>query len=93
MATTKTADHTSLPFESTYEQFEEFTEQMLSSVRQTGVKYLDSYEKAIDRAVDLELKLAGASKQEWLKTMIDAHADLTRELTAAYTSSARQFLR
>jgi len=93
MATTQNKQSSSLPFESSFEQFEEFGEQLLSGARKAGTKYLDSYEKAVDRAIDLELKLAGSTQQEWLKGLIDAQVEMTRELTEAYTSAARQLLR
>jgi hypothetical protein len=93
MATTQQSKNTTQPtFETAFEQVKEINEQVLEATRKASVQYLDSYEKAVDRAVDFELKLAGATKQEWLKTLVDAQADMTRELTEAYTKAARSLL-
>ena len=61
--------------------------------RKTGNAYVDSYEKAVDRAIELELQFAGLTKQEWLKATIQAQADLTREFTNLQTSTARSLLK
>jgi len=92
MATTQT--RTGIPtFEGALTQIRDFNEQMLDVARKAGVQTLDTYEKAADRAIDLERKLAGATKQEWLKSLIEAHADAASELTDAYTTSARSLLK
>ncbi len=44
--------------------------------------FLDSYEKAVDRATELELKVAGLTDQEWLKNLTEAQALFARELNA-----------
>jgi hypothetical protein len=93
MATTDTKQRSSLPFEPPFEKFEELGEQMRTSARKAGTQYLDSYEKAVDQAIELEHKLAGSTQQEWLKGLIDTNVEITRELTGAYTSAARQLLR
>ena len=38
-------------------------------------------------------QLAGLSQQEWLKSLIEAQVDITRELTGSYTSTARSLLK
>lgn len=86
--TTQTKPTLGAPFE----QLEELGEQILTASRTAGSRYLDSYEKAVDRAVEVERKLAEASNQEWLKTLADTHVEVTRELTGAYMSTARQLL-
>jgi hypothetical protein len=93
MATTQQRKNTTQPtFETAFEQVKGVNEQLLVAGRKASIQYLDSYEKAVDRALDLELKLADVGKQEWLKTLIDAQVDATRELTEAYTKAARSLL-
>ncbi len=92
MATTHTKN-SSQPFEASYEQFKDFNEQLLAASRKAGNLYVDSYEKAVDRALELELKVAGMTQQEWLTSMIEAQADFTRELTKSYTTTARSLLK
>lgn len=76
-----------------FEQAQDLTEQVLAASRKAGNLYLDSYEKAVDRAVELELKVAGATQQDWLKSLLQAQADFTRELADSYTSTARSLLK
>ncbi|MBV8944663.1 MAG: hypothetical protein JOZ95_04530 [Solirubrobacterales bacterium] len=66
---------------------------MLTAARKAGNLYLDSYEKAVNRATDLQLKLAGLTQQEWLRSLIEAQVDITRELTGSYTTTARSLLK
>ncbi len=76
-----------------FDQVKDLNEQFLATARKAGNVYLDAYEKAVDRTVDLELKLAGMTKQEWLQTVIEAQAELTREVAGSYTSVARTLLK
>jgi hypothetical protein len=80
-------------FEAGFEQYRESGEQVLTAARKAGNLYLDSYEKAINRATELQLKLAGLTQQEWLKSLIEAQVDITRELTGSYTTTARSLLK
>jgi hypothetical protein len=79
--------------ETAFEQFQELNEQLLASTRKAGNLYLDSYERTVDRAIDLELKLAGLTNQEWLKSVIEAQADIAREITTSYATAARSLLK
>jgi hypothetical protein len=79
--------------ETAFEQFKDSGEQWLNAARKAGNMYLDSYEKAIDRAVDFELRIADATPQEWLKGLIETQARITRDLTSSYTSTARALLK
>ena len=93
MATT-TQTKTGIPsFDAAFDQFRESGEQVLAAARKAGNLYLDSYEKAVDRTTELQLKLAGLTQQEWLKSLIEAQVDVTRELTGSYTTTARSLLK
>jgi hypothetical protein len=76
-----------------FEQFKELNEQFLAAARKAGNLYVDSYEKAIDRAIDFERQVAGLTQQEWLKTLIEAQTDFARELADSYTTAARTLLK
>ncbi|MGA9856508.1 MAG: hypothetical protein WBQ18_01530 [Solirubrobacteraceae bacterium] len=92
MATTHTKS-TPPPAEAAFEHVKELNEQFLVAARKAGNLYLDSYEKVVDRTIDAEVKLAGATQQEWLKNIIEAQADMTREWAASYASTARTLLK
>jgi deoxyribodipyrimidine photolyase len=92
MATTQTK--TGIPsFDAAFDQLRESGEQVLTATRKASNLYLDSYEKAVDRTTELQLKLAGLTQQEWLKSLIEAQVDVTRELTGSYTTTARSLLK
>ncbi|HUA70903.1 MAG TPA: hypothetical protein VMA96_07475 [Solirubrobacteraceae bacterium] len=93
MATTATPNTAIPTFENAYEQVKESSEQFLAAARKAGNLYLDSYEKAVDRTAELQLKLAGLSQQEWLKSLIEAQVDVSKELASSYTATARSFLK
>jgi hypothetical protein len=92
MSTSESKNGTT-PIEAAFEQANDLSEQFVVAARKAGNLYLDSYEKAVDRAVKLELELAGLTKQEWLKTLIEAQADLARDVANAYTTTARTLLK
>ena len=92
MATTHTANG-GPAFDAAFEQFKDSGEQFVTAARKAGALYLDTYEKAVDRAVDFELKLAEATPQEWLSGLLETQAKLTRDLTSSYTTTARSLLK
>lgn len=85
MAQTETKTGTPT-FETAFEQLREQSDQFMTAGRKAANLYLDAYEKAVDRTVDLEFKLASATKQEWLQNVIEAQADISKELLASYRS-------
>jgi hypothetical protein len=55
--------------------------------------YLDAYEKASLGLADYQRDSAKATEVEWIATAGAAQADLTRQLTKAYVSAARDFVK
>jgi hypothetical protein len=90
MATTQTKTPS---FDAAVQQVQDLNEQFVAAARKAGTAYIDSYEKTVDRTINLELKLAGMTQQEWLKSLVEAQADITRELASSYTSVARTVLK
>ena len=91
MATNQT--NLEAPIDTALEQAKDLSEQVLAASRKAGNLYLDSCEKAVSRAVDVELRVAGLTQQDWLKSLLQAQADFTRELADSYTSTARSLLK
>lgn len=91
MATTHTKPDTT--FDAIYERATDASDQFAAAARKVGHAYLDSYDKAVDRAIDFELKVAETSKQDWLKGLIETQAQFAREVTNSYTATARSFLK
>jgi hypothetical protein len=86
MATTQTKNGAP-SFDAAFEQVK------VTATRRVGTLYVESYEKAADRAIELELKVAGLTQQEWLKNLIEAQADLQREFVESYTTAARELIK
>lgn len=80
-------------FDAAFNQVQDASDQFLATARKAGNLYLDSYEKTVDRTINLEISIADLSKQEWLKSLIEAQADVARELTSSYTAAARAALK
>jgi hypothetical protein len=81
------------PIDAAFSQVREASEQFLAAARKAGNLYLDSYESAVERTVELERKFASYSQQEWLRNLIDTQADLTHEFASSYTAAARTLLK
>jgi urocanate hydratase len=84
-----TAQPKTQPIEAAYGHIKDFNEQMIDAARKAVTQYVDTYTKAVDRAIDVERKLADATKQEWLKSIIEAQADMND----AYASSVHSLLK
>ncbi len=80
-------------FDAAFEQVKDLNEQVIAAARNVGNLYVDSYEKVVDRAIDAQLKVAGLTQQEWLKSLIEAQVDFTREVAQSYTTAARSLLK
>jgi hypothetical protein len=78
--------------EQTAKRVAELNEQAVTNGKKAGAAYLTTYEKAVLSLADSYEKAGGATKVEWVASFATAQADLTRELTKAYTSAAREFV-
>jgi hypothetical protein len=92
MATSRTKNGAPI-VDAAFEQASELNQQTLEAAREAGNLYLDSYEKVVDRAIELEFKVAAVTQHEWLKGLIEAQAELARELAESYTTAARSLLK
>ena len=79
-------------FEDAAERVKELNERILTSTKKVGNVTLDSYETTALTFADYTEKLGAASPIEWVSTITQAQAGLTRDLTTAYTKAARSLL-
>jgi len=90
---TSTQSTTAAPtLDAAFEQIKRFNEPFLGAARQAGTLHLDAYEKAVEDAIELELKVADSTQQEWLKNLVETQADFMRQIASSYTSTARSLL-
>lgn len=92
MATTQTKNPTAT-IDEMVERAGHAQEQFAAAASKAGSAYLDSYEKVVDRAIEIELKLAGSTQQEWIRGIVESQTDFARELAHSYTSTARTLLK
>jgi hypothetical protein len=92
MATTQTQNGAPT-IDAAFEQVKELNEHVLAAARKAGSLYVDTYEKTVDRAIELELKVAGLTRQEWLKNLLEGQAEFAREIADSYTTATRSLLK
>ena len=73
-------------------QVGELNERLFTAGRRAGSAYLDSYERLVENVTRFQQKLADQSKSRVVRTVVTTQVDVTRQLTSAYTSAAREFI-
>ncbi len=81
------------PIDAAFDQIKDLSERFAQAAREAGVLYVEAYEKAVDQAVELETKVADATQQEWLESLIRTHVKVVREVADTYASTARSLLK
>jgi hypothetical protein len=74
------------------EPVKELNERLLDAGRRVGNLYVDGYERTVEGVTAFQKKLGGQSRIEGVQTLVEAQADLTRELGKAQTAVAREIL-
>jgi hypothetical protein len=87
---TKSADTS---FDEATEKLVSYNEKVVETSKKLTGTAIDAYEKAALGVADLHEKVAGASNVEWVTSVASTQAGLTRDLTKAYTSAARELIK
>jgi hypothetical protein len=90
---TSTQTKSTPTLEGLFERTTDAQEQFVTATRKAGNAYLDTYEKAVDRTLELELRFAESTRQDWVKSIVESQTDFARELTQTYASTARTLLK
>ena len=90
---TSTQTKTTPTLDGLFERTTDAQEQFVGAARKAAGAYLDTYEKAVDRAIELELRLADSTRQEWVKSIVSAQTDFARDISQTYASTARTLLK
>jgi hypothetical protein len=75
------------------DRIRDLNERILESSKKAGNTYVDVYEKTLNSVADYTERVGEQSQVDWIKTVADAQADFTRQVTTAYTSAARTLLK
>jgi hypothetical protein len=89
---TEAAEHVAATQEAVVEHVTELQEKALADGKKAGEAYVSSYENVVLSLADSYEKAAGATKVGCVADIASAQADLTRGLTKAYASAAREFV-
>ena len=79
--------------EQTTERIRNINERILDSTKRAGTSYVDAYEKSLVSVADHQQSLAEQTSVEWVSTIVDAQARLTREVAKAQATAARELLK
>jgi hypothetical protein len=74
------------------ERVGELNERLIKASKRAGSCYLDGYDKLVGNVTKYQQKLADQSNNETVQTIVSTQVDLTRQLTSAYTSAAREII-
>jgi hypothetical protein len=71
----------------------QLNERIIETSLKAGLVSLDLYEKTLKSIADMQQAVGEASQMQWFSGIAAAQASFTREVTEAYTSAAREFLK
>jgi hypothetical protein len=80
-------------FEQATERVREINDKAIDAGKKLSGTIVDTYEKYTLTLTEAGQKAAEATKVEWISAAASAQAGMTRELTKAYASAAREFLK
>jgi hypothetical protein len=82
---------TDVTFDAT-EQVREYGERATETARALSRQAIDTYERAVQGAVQSEQAAADAAPADWIKTAIGAHAAFVADFNAAYVGAVRSVI-
>ena len=77
----------------TAERIRALNERIIDNARKAGNTYLDAYENALSTIVKYQESAAEATPVDWLKRVLEAQANFTREFGDLYASTGREALK
>ena len=80
-------------FEAAADRVRALNEQMIAEAKKNGTASIDAYEKSLKTLVEFQKKAADATKLDWVNTVVQAQTDFISEVSAAYTTAAREALK
>ena len=94
MATTTNAQTKAAEdLEQVTERVREYNDKAVDTGKKLSGTIVDTYEKYTLTLADVSQKAADATNVEWISAAASAQAGMTRELTKAYASAARELLK
>lgn len=85
-------ESTNPTIELTTERFQELNERALQESRKAGLIAVEAFEKAGWGIADLQARVAKSTQVDWLTSVLDAQAELTRTVVSAQAGAVRGVL-
>jgi hypothetical protein len=79
--------------EETVSWVRELNQKPIQLAKKSGRAYLDTYEKALQRALDFEKAAASRSPLNWVTALADTHTKFVHGVTSQYIKAARDVLK
>lgn len=79
--------------EASTQQLRELNERLITSSKSAALAALDTFEKVLHGVGDLEKKAAASTHNEWMGLAAATHATFMVDVSAAYTTAARDLLK
>jgi hypothetical protein len=92
VATKSSTQRTSDPAQETVDRIRDLNERIVENARRAGNTYLDAYERALSTIAGYQESAAKATPIDWMKSVLEAQANFTREFGDFYASTAREAL-
>jgi hypothetical protein len=70
----------------------ELADRVVETARKAGNRYLDATAQTADRVAELQAKAGEASPVEFVSTVAEAQAGITRDVAQAYVSAGRKLI-
>jgi hypothetical protein len=87
-----TATKTNRSFNDATEQVGQSGQHFVLAGKRAGNRYLDSYDKLVEDVTCFQQKLAERSENDAVKSAVETQVGVTRQLTSAYLSAARELM-
>jgi hypothetical protein len=71
----------------------ELSDRLIEQARQSGLSWLEAYEKVLESMLRLQQQAAKGTNIEWVSTLATTQADFVREISKVYLDALRQQLR
>ena len=80
-------------FDAVADKARALNEKLMETAKSAGNDSLDAYEKAFSELVGVQRQIAGATRLDWLDTVVRAQTRFLTEISAACTTAAREVLK
>jgi len=79
--------------EAATQRVRELSERMIEQAKQSGLSWLEAYEKVLESMLRLQQQAAQGTNVEWVSSLATTQADFVREISKVYLNTVREQLK